>query len=303
MKIIISILLTVAVCTGDITRVAAQDQEVIQQRLTYIQHSLDSFIFVNRFQSIESPCLCIDEKDSSLAYPQRDMINSNYRIQLTKNKFNPNGVKCLSEHVARYIRLHADSVDMGTLMLSGTAEITYAYPASSIIQFLGFAMNQTNKTAHFFDKLIKLHGRFTLYPDNDKYRIRLVLTESPYDSADAYLGYLEIVQDAFRTPAENVFIFNFDLMSLDKGDKNNQIGEKFTSTSHRKEMEYYSVLAYNILKHKESTDILQKANAIWLENFLSNPSCRQCEPVYNAAKFIVSHNKSALPNTSPVPAH
>src|SRR5436190_21035588 len=99
MKIQIYILLTIAVCIGGITRVAAQDPEIIQQRLIYIQHSLDSFIFVNRFQSIESPCLCIDEKDSSLAYPQRAVVNSNYRIQLTKNKFNPNGVKCLSEHV------------------------------------------------------------------------------------------------------------------------------------------------------------------------------------------------------------
>jgi hypothetical protein len=275
-----------------------------KERLTDIRKALDSFIFVNRFISVESPCLYIYEKDSSFADHKRDIINSDYRVRLTKkNRIDSNGVKCLSEYLSRYLKLTVYNMNVDSLKLSGTAQITYAYPASSIIQLLGFAQALPDKTNSFFNKFITLNGIFMLYPEDNKYRIKVVLTDLPYDSRDAYFGYLEIVKDAFRETQEKVYIFNFDLMSLSKGDSNNQIGEKFTSSSHMKEMQYHADLAYHVLKNINSGNLVQKANAIWLDNFLKNPGCPQCKPVYNAAKYGVGHLLFQLPNTSPTPAH
>lgn len=298
------VLLILFVCGGILQEVHAQSREVIAERMEYIGRVLDSAFFVSRFESVETPCLCIDEQDSSVAYPKREVINSDYKLQLAKkNKFDSTGIKCLSEHVARYMKFRVSSINIDSQVISGTVETTYAYPASSLIQFLGATHALADKGNRFFGKLIKLHGRFRLYPANEKFRIQLVLTDPPYDEGDAYFGYLEIVQDAFRERPETVFLLNFDLMSIEKGDKNNKIGEGFTSTSHAHEMQYYTVLAYHVLKYAGSTDVWLKANAIWLDNFLKNPECPSCKPVYTAAKYMVAHGTGKLPNTSPVPAH
>lgn len=298
------VLLVLVAGEGVFQEVHGQDRAVIAGRLEYIGRVLDSVFFVSRFESVETPCLCIDELDSSVAYPKRKIINSDYKLHLAKkNKFDSSGVKCLSEHVARYMKFRVNSINIDSQVIAGTVETTYAYPASSLIQFLGATYGLANKGDRFFGKLIKLRGQFRLYPANEKYRVQLVLTDPPYDDKDTYLGYLEIVQDAFRERPETVFQLNFDLMSIEKGDKNNKIGERFTATSHVHEMQYYTVLAYHVLKHVGSTDVWLKANAIWLDNFLKNPECGACKPVYTAAKYMVAHGVGALPNTSPVPAH
>ncbi|MFT3822519.1 MAG: hypothetical protein QM731_01315 [Chitinophagaceae bacterium] len=289
--------------TGMLLSATAQ-VENIQKRLITIQHGLDTMIFVNRFESIETPCLCISALDSSTAMPNRRVLNSNCDITLNKKGIiNPNGVKCLSQYVARYLRLRVQRVDFDSLLLTGTVETTYAYPASSLIQLLGFTQSLPAKTDRFFDKLIKVHGTFRLYPEADKYRISLTLTDEPFSSDDTYLGYLEIVRDVFDSSSPDVYVFSFDQMSIQRGDNNNQIAVKFSSTSHRMETAYHTILAYNVLKHIKSTDLKLKANAIWLDNFLKNPLCPQCRPVYVPATFMVNNLLFALPNTSPVPAH
>ncbi|WP_315814409.1 hypothetical protein [Paraflavitalea speifideaquila] len=195
-----------------------QQQEVIRDRLSSIQRGLDTMIFVNRFESIESSCLYIASWDSSIACAERAVINSNYRIKLAKGKeIDTNGVKCLSQHVARYLRLRVKVVDTTDLCLAGVVETTYAYPASSIIQLLGATRQLEGKTDRYFDKLIKFTGTFTLYPADDKYRIKMILNDLPFDPGDAYFGYLEIVLDAFKPHAEKVYLLRFDQMSIKKG--------------------------------------------------------------------------------------
>jgi hypothetical protein len=303
MKYTITILLIGIAWVAALGRGFAQEQQV-RDRLDTIKKVLDTKIFVNRFETIESPCLYLDNNDSTRAYPRRATINSNYRVRLSTRKIlDPNGVKCLSEYAARYLRFEVKCVTEKDQTLSGNVEITYAYPASSLIQLLGFTVGQPDKNNVFFNKLIRLPGTFQLYPEGEKYRIKLVLTEPPYDKGNAYFGYLEIIRDAFRTSGENVFVFNFDLMSIARGNNNNQIREKFSSTTHSKESMFYSVLSYHVLKNKTSPDLLLRAKAIWLENFLQNRACPQCKMVYFQAVLTMFVRGFSLPNTSPDPAH
>lgn len=303
MKKPVILLLLLETCTLLSLSVAAQDNP-IRTRLNIIRNGLDSMIFVNRFESVETPCLCISEKDSTIAQPNRLVINSNSSIKLAKrNIINPNGVKCLSQHIARYLRFRVMDIFPESLTLTGTIESTYAYPAGSIIQMLGFTRLQTDNTERFFNRLIRSRGTFILYPEGDRYRIRMILTDEPYNAGDTYIGYLEIVRDAFDSTAGDVYVFNFDQMSIARGDKNNQIAVKFSTTSHSGEQTYYSVLAYNVLKNENSTDSLLKANAVWLKNFLNNPRCPQCQPVYSAATLLMNNTQQVLPNTGPTIAH
>ena len=305
MKSILSAILTFLFSVVCSYSLQAQ-REIIEQRLNEFRSALDTMIFVNRFLSVESPCLYIDANDHTIAYAHRRVINSDYKIRLNRRK-NPttdvNGTKCMSEHVARYLRFKPDCINVDSQVISGTFEISYAYPASSIMQYLGFTAAQANQTKAYYEKLISLPGSFWLYHEDNKYRVKLVLRDSPYDEDDAYFGYLEIVQDVFRPRPDKVYVFTFDQMSIEKGDHNNQISEKFSSTNHFKERIYYATLAYYILRHGGSADRIKNANAIWLDNFLKNPRCPQCLPVYNITRAILASFASALPNTSPDPAH
>jgi hypothetical protein len=284
------------------TSLLAQN-EVVTERLNEISKNLDTSIFVGRFKSIESPCLCIDPENNSFAYPKRNYINSDYRIQLKNGSVDSNGVKCLSEHIARYLDFQVDSIDFNSQFISGRVAITYGYPASSLIQFLGLTLEAPNKNMALFDKLISLRGKFSMYTEVDKYRIKMSFCEGPFDERDAYLGHLEVVKHAFEKNAPNVYILTFDQMSIHKGDANNQIEEKFTSTTHADEMEYYAFLAYSVLNLTHSKDFKQRAQALWLDNFLNNPQCMPCKKIYEMAKALMSRPKFSLPNTSPNPAH
>jgi len=60
------------------------------------------------------------------------------------------------------------------------------------------------------------------------------------------------------------------------------------------------MLAYNILKDKKSPDDQKCYNAVYLENFMKDPSCKL---VYDKVEFWYQHNTDILPNTDPVPPH
>lgn len=281
----------------------AQD-DVVESRIKEIARTMDTSIFVSRLLSIETPCLCIDEKDSSVAFPKRTIINSNYRIKLTKDEtIDSSGVKCLSEHIARYVDFQIKCINVEDQTISGDLEITYAYPASSLIQFLGYTIDVPDKNRAYFKKLVSSRGTFKLYPEGDKYRIKMVISDPPFDARDTYFGYLEVVKHAFEEKAGKVYILNFDQMSIYKGDANNQIEVKFTSTTHANETKYYAALAYEVLKRMNSADLYERAKAIWLDNFLKNPQCKQCMLVYKLALDMISKHTFSLPNTSPIPAH
>lgn len=285
---------------------AQQNDTVTLNRLKEINAALDTLIFVNRFQSIETPCFYIDPVDHSFAHTNRKIINSNALIQLTRGKekrIDPSGIKCLSQFCARYLRLTTSTIDNQSLTIRGKVESTYGYPASSIIQYLGFLSDNLAKTTKFFEKMLRSTGTFVIFPEGDKYRIKIMFSDGPYEKSDIFSGYLEIVLEAFNPTHNKSLSFYFDEININKGDHNNQIFLKFSSTTFHNEEVYYTVLVYNTLKKKNSSILLEKANAIWLENFLTNPACTQCKPIFNSAKYMVDNNMSILPNTEPIPAH
>jgi hypothetical protein len=278
----------------------AQEARPIQDaRLQEIKQAFDSSLFVYRFESVETPCVYIDMHNNQLADARRKRINSNYRVMPKKDLSASTDVKCLSEHCARYLRLEVEDYQADSLTITGTVEATYSYPASSIMQFITDAQGKPQRDKAFFKHLISSKGSFKLYPENDKYRIWLVLPNEPYDKGDTVYGYVEITREAYAPARQSISIY-FDKMSIAKGDDNNQMFLRFSSTSQADEAQYYSVLAYFVLKGKDFQDDNKKAEAVWLENFLKEP---QCLFIYTLAEEMLKTPGFRLPNTEPIPPH
>lgn len=289
-------------------------ESVIKQRLSDIKAGLDTMLFVKRFESVETPCVCIDEKNNAMADPKRKIINSNYRVGLIKNRIDSgvglkknridSGVECLSQYYARYAAFTVTNCDTVNQRLTGNMQFTYGYPASSIIQYLGFTWTGPDKSKAFFERLLRSSGTFSLYPENDKYRIQIALTDGPYDKNDTVYGYLEIIKGAYKCNPPTAYTIYFDKLSISTGDTNNQIFLKFSTTSFDYEAEYYTVLMYDVLKYiNKAADQEKYANAIWLKSFFDNPKCPQCRFIYTQAAHMVSGHVFSLPNTEPLPSH
>ena len=277
----------------------------IHERLTGIQKGLDTVFFVKRFESIETPCVCIDSVNDKVAYVHRKVTNSNYRILFNKNKkVDEAGVQCLSKYYNRYAKFHVSSYDLKTQTLAGECSLTYGYPSSSIIQYLGFTYNAANRENAFYGKLLQSTGRFILYPENDKFKMKLWLTTGPYNIQDTFYAYLEIVQGVYSSTSKVVYQLYFDQMNLFKGDKNNQVFLKFAATSFSEEAVYHTSLLYHKLKYINSpTKDVKYAEAVWVKNFFNDSQCPQCRYIYNQAIYMVNHNRFSLPNTEPSPPH
>lgn len=276
--------------------------EIGRQRLDTIAASLERFLFVNRFESLESPCLYIDSGDNRLASPARKNINSNYRTRLSKyNTIDSNGVKCLSSNYAKYLKYKVERIAADPLVIEGSLEISYGYPVSSIIQYLCITAGDSAINTSYFKKLISSRGWFRMYPEKDKYVIAMVIRDKPYDERDTTFGHLEITKSYFNAVAPPSYQFIFDRISLYKGDKNNQLSLRYTSTDHRSEMIYFTAMVHEVLKNKDAGTLQQKAYAKWLSNYLLNPACRQCALIYEPASR--HYNGFMLPNTEPQPAH
>lgn len=298
-KLYLIILLTVPVSLKSQVR-----DSIILERLTEIRKELDTMLFVKRSESVELPCVCIDSSDYTKAHTYRKITNSNYRIRL-KNKTNEidSGVQCLSNYYARYLRLKTTVINDSTMQLNGLIESSYHYPVSSIIQYLGFSKSAANATQSFFEKLLTAKGTFTIYPENDKYKIAVSLETGPYNKMDTIYGYMEIVREAYRSQHAVSYSFYFDQLNIHTGDRNNQISMRFSSTNFNLESSYYANMLYSNLKFINDPDKAKRAKAIWLTSFYANPSCTQCAYIYNLALFMVNKNVFSLPNTEPIPAH
>ena len=300
------LLITVLFLSGFSTKaqLPAYDS-IIRERLSGIHKGLDTIFFVKRFESIETPCVCIDSTNDKIAYVHRKVINSNYRILLNKNgKVDETGVQCLSKYYNRYARFRVSNYDPKSQTLSGECSFTYGYPSPGIIQYLGFTHNAPNRENAFYAKLMQSTGWFTLYPENDKFKMKLSLNTGPYNEKDTFYAYLEIVQSVYSPARKIVYQLFFDQMNLFKGDKNNQVSLRFSSTSFSEEAVYHTNLLYNKLKYINSaTKDQYYAEAAWVKNFFNDPKCPQCKYIYNQAAFMVNHKVFSLPNTEPSPPH
>lgn len=281
-------------------------EETIKKRLISIKTGFENTFFVKRFESIETPCLCLNDTDDTKATLNRNLNNSNYRFRNTHDRNHPidSGVTCLSKYYARYAKFKVTDSNFVNQTLSGTVEFTYGYPASSIIQYLGFTHTAADPAAAFLGKLLKNPGKFMLYPENDKFRIWISMDGkiTPYDTRDTIFGYIEIVKGEFRR--DSAYEIFFDKKSIYKGDNNNQISIRFTSTTFDLEKTHYRDQLYFVLKEKGSPDVAKRAEAIWLNSFYSNPNCFGCQFIYNLADlYIKNMGISPLPNTEPLPAH
>lgn len=271
--------------------------EVVAARLQQIRAGLDTAILVKRFEAIETPCFCIDATNDAVA---RHYPNSNYKIRARSGRID-SGYLCLNEYNAQYLKFKPDSVGTNPATIKGKVEFSYGYPAGSIIQYLGFTEREVNKDHTFFERLTTTSGTFTMYPEDDKWRVEVIMNEAPFDPKDKYYGYVEIVRDEFSQ--KTGFIILFDKMSLDKGDKDNQISLRFGSTTHNDESMYYSRKIYEVLKHANSTDVVLKAKAVWLYSFLNDANCAQTKYVYRLAVNLLNSLGFQLPNTKPFPPH
>jgi len=272
-----------------------------RKRLDTIASGLNRLLFVNRFESVESPCLFIDSADNTVATPARAVINSNYRSRLAKGSIDENGVKCLSDHYAKYLQFKTERIAADSLVIEGEIRVTYGYPAPSIMQYLCFTAPLAAKNTAYFEKMTKTKGWFRLYPEKDKYVIATVIRDQPFDPRDTVYGYLEITKGYFDSLAPASFQFIFERISLYKGDKNNQLSMRYTSTDHRSEMMYYTSMVHEVLKNIHSGDIQKKAYAKWLSNYLLNRNCIRCDLIYKPASMV--NNGFILPDTEPQPAH
>lgn len=301
-KIIITILITLT--SSNVIAQLVEANNIIENRIVAIKKGLDSMIFVKRFESITTPCIYIDSLDNSVAHTKRKITNSNYRIALKSDKAKiDSGVECLSQYYSRYARLSTNKIDTSDQIISGAIEFTYGYSASSIIQYLGFTAAAQDKSVAFFEKLIRTHGIFRIYPEDDKYRIMIALPEQPYEKMDTIYGYLEIVKEAYDKNPEISYSLYFDRINIYKGDNNNQIFLKFTSSSYRDEAMYFTRKLYHVLKFLESGEKQKKAHALWVKSFFNNPNCSQCKFIYNQSEYLVNSKSYVLPDTDPVPAH
>jgi hypothetical protein len=280
----------------------ADENSIATERYATIKKGLETMIFVKRFEGLETPCLCINKIDNTTAEAKREITNSNYRIRLTRKDTIDPGVKCLSQYYARYMRFELDSTNNRNDTIKGIVHFTYGYPASSLIQYLDFTKASVTETSDYFKRLISSAGTFKLYLENDKYRISINLPKEPYGN-DIVFGYIEIVQEAFRTPSHLSYNVYFDKVSVQKGEKNGQIFLNFSSTSHYYEKMYYAGMIYNVLRYLNSDNKTKRANAIWLQTFLENSDCFSNNIVYNSAKTMLKAKSFALPNTEPLPPH
>ncbi len=276
----------------------------IKKRLENIRAGLDTSFFVMRFQSIETPCVCINVNDDDSA-TQESIPNSNYRIRFFRDGvIDTNGVQCLSNYCSRYARFHVKCINVEDETISGEVSFTYGYPASSVIQYLGIALPSANRGNAFYEKLLNCSGTFSLYPEKDKYRLKVQLNTGPYDERDIFYAYLEISEGVYSDTKPASYQLYFDQMSLFKGDRNNQIFLRFSSTSFNEEAEYYAVLLYHTLRYiNNPKNDRKKAEAIWAKNFYNNPECSACSFIYQMAEKMVKSNNFQMPNTNPVPSH
>lgn len=269
-----------------------------------ISKGLNGKIFVMRFESVETPCLCIDSSDHSIARPRRTLINSNHRIRLLKDDNIDSGTSCLNQYCARYMKLNVDSVDASSMKLSGKVLFTYGYPAGNLIQLLGMANNSPDQEGNFLNSLLQNGGTFDIYPEFDKYRISIQMNKKgPYETGDKFIGYLEILSNPFTSPEQRLYCINFDRMSLVKGDQNNAISLKFTSTTFDLETDYYTRRLHDVLQFLASPDKRQSATAIWTYSFFSNPQCPGCKFIYDKAMSLNQTDSPSIPTTNPIPAH
>jgi hypothetical protein len=280
----------------------AQNNDLPKSRLKEIRSVLDTALFVNRMETIETPCMCIDMNNDKIAHANRVNINSNYRIQLSKDSsIDPDGIKCLSQYVSRYMKFHVIAENDDSLTMQGEVSLSYAYPAGSIMQYLGFTQNQLDKDEVFFKKLISSKGTFSLYPQGTRFMIRMSFSDAPFKSYTMF-GYLEIVREAYRDTVKS-FRFFFDQLSIKKGNNNNSISVKFSNTTHYYETEYFTVFIYHLLKESGSPDAAKRAYALWLRNYLQNMNCSNLSMFISAADTMIRSDHFTMPNTEPLPVN
>lgn len=288
---------------------AQRTDERVVQALNSMKEVLDSVLFVNRFETIETPCFVLNPDNDTLAYIKPGVINSNYRVLTSLGYDSIEGKACLSQYCSRYFRLRNITVDAGSMKLSGIIESSYSYPAPSLMQYLTM-VDETSATGgiykkedRLFEKLLHTKGRFELYPENDKYRIRLSFPDKPYDGDYTMYGYLEIVRPDIDHSKEKVYTFYFDRMSIRKGDDNNRIFLKFSSTNSHSEHMYFTRLVYDALRKGNNTGAgdtarHNRAMARWVESFLQEATL--CQPFLEAAR-VLGAPSFWLPNTLPFP--
>lgn len=293
------VILSLLACTNAI----GQYNDLKEQRMQEIKSVLDTALFVNRMETVETPCFCIDTLDDFFAEAGRKVINSNYRIRLAKDSIiDTSGIECLSQFASRYMKLHIANLNDTDLTASGEVQLSYAYSSGSIMQYLGMAHAQHAGISFFFNKLIKNTGSFHLYPDGDKYRITIQFPDEPLKGY-ILTGYLEIVTNAYRTDALKIYRFHFDKMSIVKGDQDNVISVEFGNTSLNDEAEYLSVMVYHVVKYLNSTNKAKKAGATWLQNYFTKMNCPNLQYIWNMAQGYLKSDGFVLPNTEPMPFH
>ena len=279
-----------------------------REALNKIQGMLGQSVFVHRFESIEVPCVYLSADDDKTASPNT-ISNSNFLIRSwdKNNPIDSSGVICLSKYYSRYLKLEVDTgnTDVEHLTIQGKVKVTYSYPLSSIIQYLDFAKSgqssNNGRTSAFLERFLYTDGTFRLYPENEKYRIEVSLPEPPYGGNYKFIGYLEnsdrVTISATDTLIQRGLRIYFDRMYVVGGDQNNQIFLEFGSTDHREETQYFCGVIYHHLKHNDKY-------AVWLRNYLSNPSCPGCLSMLRCAESILQSNQHApktLPNLDPIP--
>ncbi len=265
-----------------------------------IKVALDSLLFVRRFQTVETPCIVINPAQPDEATVYQDMVNSKYRVAKNTNR----GVLCMSENCAQYIRLsHGLYIDSNQ-SIHGDVELTYAYPCSAIIQYLGmtYAQTQTDRSQWFFNYFLRSLGTFTLSKQDGRYEITMVLTTTPYTPLDTVYGYLELVRSVYPNNNTKVYEFFFDHMRMHKGD-DVQIFQKYATASFDSESMFYTNMLVGALMGFNTQDPVAKRNAIWVQNFYGSPNCPMCGFIFGQALFRASHNPVSRPNTNPYPAH
>lgn len=283
----------------------AQSDSIIVNRLNEIAVGLNSHLFVNRYESVEVPCVCIDSANDKMAAIHRDYINSGYRRLFAKSgKIDSLGVACLSRYYSRYAKLQVTNIDTASEKITGTISFTYGYPASSIIQYLGFYSRQPEREDSFYNRLLQSPGWFTMFPEEGKYKLTYGINKGMYDSRDTFSGYVEIVIGGYDSKHSKSFQLLVTNINLYHGDREIPVSVKFASTSFRDEATYYSDMLYHRLIFLNSGfKDKDQAEAIWLNNFFRNQQCWQCQFIYGMAMSKVSFGKKILPNTEPIPPH
>lgn len=284
----------------------SEDSIQINQRLQFMVQQLGQKIFVRRFESVELPCVCINDNDDRIGELKRRISNSNFRIRLKQKRLIDEGTECLSNHHARYVKLETDCVNWRKQKISGVAHFTYGYPASSLIQYLGMTQGTSNSLDAYFSKMLQSTGWFEIRPEEDKYRIAICLNTGPYNKNDTAFGYIETSQSAFRKDSNKVNVSIYlNRLQIESGDKNNQIFVRMASTDFADEAIYYKTLLYHHMKGEENPDPLsRRAHYQWLDRFYGNPACMACRFIYNQVMQVLLHPPALqLPNTETNPPH